>query len=354
LTVVPTDRPADDGIRISLRAFDDSIRGAYETLFPGDNGKSSELLDWRFRRNPHGEAKFAVASKDGQIVGLIALVPTRLRGGPRAMLGYQAIDTAVHPSCRGRGLFVRMGMLAQDPDALGGELLWGFPNANAAPGWYGRLGWTNFGQVPLLMRPLRSSFLLGRLHLKVRALDLPLIRSRTSSAEVYTDGARLSADFASLWRRVAPQFGIAVDRSGDWLRWRLVDKPGANYCCMGKKSPAGDLQAFVATKLADKHGGRLCYVMEAMSTHEHQGDLKRVLLTEMALAARCGAEVALAWCPKSAPAYQAYRRAGFFPVPLGLRPIEINFGARALREESAAAAAPGAPWYVSFLDSDTN
>jgi hypothetical protein len=250
-----------DGISVSLRAFDDSIRQAYESLFPGDPDKNADLLDWRFRRNPHGEAKFAVAQREEEVVGLIALVPTRLRSGTRELLGYQAIDTAVHPSCRGRGLFVRMGKLAQDPEALGGDVLWGFPNANAARGWYGRLGWTNFGQVPLLMRPLRSSFLLGRLHPKLRAIDLPLIRPRTSSAEVYTNGMQLSDDFDELWRNVAPQFGITVDRSGDWLRWRLIDKPGSDYRCVGQKSPAGDLEAFVAVKVADKHGGRLCYVV---------------------------------------------------------------------------------------------
>ena len=63
---------------------------------------------------------------------------------------------------------------------------------------------------------------------------------------------------------------------------------------------------------------------------------------------------ALAWCPKTAPNYRAYRKARFLPVPPKLRPIEINFGARALVPEAAAFAAPDARWYVSFLDSDTN
>ena len=79
-----------------------------------------------------------------------------------------------------------------------------------------------------------------------------------------------------------------------------------------------------------------------------------MLLAELALAARDGAEAALAWCPKHAPNHAAYRRAGFVSVPPRVRPVEINFGARALRPESAAAAAADAAWYVSFLDSDTN
>jgi hypothetical protein len=164
----------------------------------------------------------------------------------------------------------------------------------------------------------------------------------------------LSADFEKLWRRVAHQFGVTVDRSGDWMRWRLMEKPGSAYRCVGIKSQSGDLETFVAVKTVDKHGSRLCYTMEAISTPERESDLTRLLLAELARAAQVGAEAALAWCPKSSPNYHAYRKAGFLPVPPRVRPIEINFGACALVPHRAAAAAPDARWYVSLLDSDTN
>ena len=344
----------DSGISLSLREYDRSIEEAYWALFPGDPDKSPELLDWRVRKNPHGPTRFAVASRGTGIVGMIALIPTRLCCGSEEVLGYQAVDTVVDPSCRGRGLFVKMGQAAQDPNALGGRVLWGFPNASAAAGWYGRLGWTNFGSVPLLMRPLRSSFLFGRLHERLRSIDFPLVRGRATVSTVYDDAAQLSADFDRLWRRVGPQYGIAVDRAGAWMRWRLADKPGADYRCVGRKSDGGDLEALVATKIADKHGARLCYVMEAISAPEHTSSLAELLSSELSRAAHQGAEAALAWCPKRAPNYRAYRKAGFIRVPPKLRPIEINFGARALVQEAAAFAAPDAPWYVSFLDSDTN
>lgn len=338
-------------IEISLRPFDRSIARAYDQLFPGDPDKSADQLNWRFHQNPHGETKFAVASDAGEIVGMIALVPTQLRN---ACLGYQAIDTVVDPSCRGRGVFVKMGQLAQDASVLGGQILWGFPNANAAPGWYGRLGWSNFGPVPLLIRPLRSSLVLGRLHPRLRAIDFPLIRSGGVAAHTYSDGKELSAGWDGLWRKAAGEFGIAVDRTGEWMRWRLLEKPGASYRCVGLTSEAGDLEAFVATKLADKHGSRLCYVMEAIGAPGRHVEVARLLHGELTLAARAGAEAALAWCPKTASNYRAYRSAGFLPFPARFRPIEINFGARALTETTGCAVANGASWYISFLDSDTN
>jgi GNAT superfamily N-acetyltransferase len=345
--------PADLDIGVSLRDYDESVAEAYEALFPGDPDKSPDRLKWRFEDNPHGRTRFAVATRGDRVVGMIALVPTKLGRAPGSGRGYQAIDTVVDPSCRGQGLFVKMGLLAQDPAGLGGDVLWGFPNANASPGWYGRLGWTNFGPVPLLMRPLRSSFLFGRVHPKLRIVDVPLIRKHRRF-KAYDEGPEFAADAGELWRRVAPQFGIAVDRSGDWMRWRLFDKPEADYRCVGMKSGTGELDALVVTKIADKHGGRLCYCMEAIAAPGHTADLAAMLLGELSNAAAQGAEAALAWCPRSAPNHAAYRKAGFVPVPARLRPIEINFGARALTADSAGAAAADARWYASFLDSDTN
>jgi GNAT superfamily N-acetyltransferase len=117
------DNPVGGSVDISIRSYDEQILDAYSSLFPDDPQKSPELLDWRFQANPHGPAKFAVAAARGEIVGMIALVPTRLVGSKAGMTGYQAIDTVVHPSFHGRGLFVRMGAAAQDKQALGGSVL---------------------------------------------------------------------------------------------------------------------------------------------------------------------------------------------------------------------------------------
>jgi hypothetical protein len=341
-------------LRISLRGYDASIIAAYRRLFPGNADVTQELLDWRFRDNPHGTGKFAIAEREGLANGIIALLPTKLRNvvGDHT-LGYQAIDTCVHPSARGEGLFVKMGSLAEDPSALGGDVLWGFPNANAAPGWYRRLGWTNFGEVPLLMRPLRSSFIFGRVHPKLAAVDIRMVGKAAPVGDIFLRGSELAGAFDRLWQRVSANFGIAVDRSGSWMRWRLFDRPEGGYRSVGMKA-GGELQAFVSTKIADKHDSRLCYMMEAIGDPDHPGKLVQLIRSELRHAADQGAEVALAWCPRTAPNYRAYRKAGFVPVPGRIRPIEINFGARSLVAPTAAAAKAGARWYISFLDSDTN
>jgi hypothetical protein len=110
-------------LSLSLREYDATVAEAYRRLFPDDPEKSPEFLEWRFRRNPHGPGKFSIACADDVPIGMIALLPTRLRNVGVETLGYQAIDTSVHESARGRGLFVKMGTQAQDPGTLGGDVL---------------------------------------------------------------------------------------------------------------------------------------------------------------------------------------------------------------------------------------
>jgi hypothetical protein len=347
-------RDVDDNLSISLRAFDHQVEAAYARLFPGDPDKTPPKLSWRFRDNPHGQAKFAIALHRGLAAGMIGLVPTRLVGSCGERLAYQAIDAVVHPDWRGQGLFLSLGRAAQEPNGLGGDILWGFPNASAAPGWFGRLGWADHGSAPLLMRPLRSAFVLGRIHRFLSRIDFALLRTSNTDGPGSESGQQLCADFEQLWRRIALDHGVAVERGSAWMRWRLIDKPDRPYRLVGERSDRGEIDTFVASKVVEKHGARLCYVMEALSAPDRVGDLAKLIRREIARAAHDGAEAALAWCPKRAPNYAAYRQAGFLPVPAGLRPIEINFGAKALREEAASAAAATADWYVSFLDSDTN
>ena len=111
---------------ISLRPFDRVVEEGYRRLFPGDPDKAADVLKWRFQDNPHGPAKFAAAMEGDNLVGMIALVPTRLVN-TAACSGYQAVDTAVEASQRGKGLFVKIGNAAQTQ--LGGDILWGFPYA---------------------------------------------------------------------------------------------------------------------------------------------------------------------------------------------------------------------------------
>jgi len=342
-------------IRYAVEPFGPEIVEAYGRLFPEFAAdKNPAQLSWRFERSPHGPGLFAVAHDEGagQIVGMIALVATRLRIGTGVKPAYQAIDTVVDPSYRGKGMFVSLGEVAQSRANHSGHLLWGFPNANAAPGWFGKLKWQNFGTVPFMVRPLRTGYFLRKLLPFLGRLDVPLA-FKPSSAGDYRTIERFGDEADALWNASRAPDGIAVDRDAAWLNWRLIDKPDAPYRSVGTYDPKGRLAALVSSCTLDKHGGRVCYVMEALAPPTYIASLSDLIRAEVARSAEQGADVALAWCPKGSPNRAAYRRAGFLPLPESLRPVEIHFGARSLASGTCPAVEDGSKWYLSYLDSDT-
>ena len=112
-------------LKLSLRDYDEVVRTGYVRLFTGESEYSTDLLAWRSGANPHGKSKFAVVLDGDDVVGIIALIPTRLRGATGEILGYQAVDAVVDRAYRGQGVFVKLGAVAQDQ--LDADVLWGWP-----------------------------------------------------------------------------------------------------------------------------------------------------------------------------------------------------------------------------------
>lgn len=334
-------------IAYSIEPHGREVVDAYARLFPGDPDKALKLLDWRFAANPHGPGQFAVAREEGVIGGMIALVPTAMVGPHGSVVGFQAIDTIVDPQMRGKFVFMRLGKLAEEFCAAQGAMLWGFPNAQAARGWFGRLEWKRTGSVPFLIRPLRSGYVLRRLAPRLGRIDVRLFAKPRNAV-----GRQAAIDqrYDALWSSISGTTGLGVDRTADWLRWRLA-RPGADY----RFAAVGDNEytAAAAITTAQKHGGTIAYVMEALARRGGQKDLALLLRELLAGAGAGGAEVALAWCSPASPNYRAYRAAGFLPFLDRFRPIEIHHGSWVNPLDAALKRQQGADWYLSYLDSDT-
>ena len=347
-TYIKTDS-STPSILYTIEPFSPGIRRAYVDLFSDAPDKLADV-DWRFGGRDNGSARFAIARQDDEIVGMIALVPTALHGRFGTLAGVQAIDTIVSPLARGKFIFVRLGKIVHESPLVAADVVWGFPNALAARGWFGKLGWQRFGSVPFLIKPLRTGYFLGRLWNPLRRLNLPLGFGRASSdPSIVTE---IDDRWDQLWENCRDEFGLAVDRTADWLRWRLR-KPEADYRFAMKVGPDG-AQAAVITRIAHKHGATICYVMEALAAAGEGATLTKLLKSELRLAAQRGVDLALAWCPKNAPNRKDYARAGFFDLIDRFRPIQIHFGGRWLASgEAIGKPLPGDQWYLSYLDSDT-
>ena len=93
--------------------------------------------------------------------------------------------------------------------------------------------------------------------------------------------------------------------------------------------------------------------MELLHDPARPADGRALLATAVRAMAAEGADAVLAWSLDHAPNHGVYRRAGFLPMPERLRPIQLNFGVRALDPALAPLAADVRSWYLSYADSDT-
>lgn len=331
-------------IGVSLEGLNQEVRRAYSELLPEHARYGERFLDWRFGAAAGAGESFAVArGAAGEIVGLSAYISASfLLGAQERGHGLQAIDSIVAPSARGKGVFTKLAaaMSTSAGGAGRADLIWGFPNANAAPAWFNKLEWTRHGFVPFLIKPLRAGYILRRARLPID-FRLSLLADRGGP-----EASILDANAGEIWSRFAAgRISCAVDRTSAFLNWRLFEAPHRKYRVAYDPGPEG---ALVASTVENKHGGRIAYVMEAIGGSK----LRDLLAAELGKHVGQGAEVALSWCFPWSPNYRVYRSLGFYPLPPRLRPIEMHFGGRTYTPR-ALAAGDQKNWFLSYLDSDT-
>lgn len=327
-------------LTISLKPFSLPIRQAYLDLIPEQEHEIARgKLDWKYSHNPAGTGMIAVAADGDQVLGLNGFVPGAFGPEGARAVGFQSVDTIVSPRSRGMGIFSKLVQCFYDQaDAA---LVYGFPNLNSSPAFFGRLGWRSFGAVPLLIRPLRTSLLAKRFGRIIPDVPLPIVSRRAPGA---VERERFDVSAAESWARFAVRPTCALARDANYLNWRVAEHPSIRY-----RNLFADDGSFVIGTTTNKHDARIGYVMEAIGPNRSIAPL----IAEMVYRMRGeGAECALAWCLPWSPNYQAFRRAGFLPFPARFRPILLNFGARAIAARSLILE-DRRNWYISYLDSDT-
>jgi GNAT superfamily N-acetyltransferase len=326
-------------LTISIEGLSRELMDAYVSsgMERGKGGENS--INWAFGSNPK---PFAVAREDGRIVGMSAYILSHMKYGTVTGTGLQAVDSFVSSNMRGRGVFTKLAQAYDDhAKQSGADLVWGFPNDNAAPAWFGKLGWQSHGQVPFLIKPLRSGLFLRKLGLP---LDFPVSFSRDQNIVEATE----IGDWADrLWENISPGMGCSTVRDREFLTHRLINAPQASeYRIVADTNP--QTASVVATREANKHGGQIAYLMEAMGGLY----MAELLMSEIGRLRSRGVELVLAWSFPGSANYKTLRKAGFIPLPQRVRPIRIWFGNKP-QSAVASCANDRSQWYLSYLDSDT-
>jgi GNAT superfamily N-acetyltransferase len=267
-----------------------------------------ELFRWKHLESPFGPSYMLVAEQGERLVGLRAFMSWRFVAGSRTIRAARAVDTATHPDYQGKGIFTRLTRALLEVVDGQVDLVFNTPNAKSGPG-YLKMGWSEVGRVPVLVKPRRPLRLLGRLRPGAALPDPPAVGA-APAATVLERGEEVAA---LLGREPAPP-GLATPRNLAYLRWRYGTAPLLDYRAVTEER-AGELTGLAIFRVRPRGGLWESTVAEVLAGGDRA--TARRLLRRAADAARV--DHLTLHAPRRSPLARAAAGAGFLPAPGGIR-----------------------------------
>ncbi|HEX9984308.1 MAG TPA: GNAT family N-acetyltransferase [Thermoanaerobaculia bacterium] len=330
-----------------------------------ENGspRTLELLRWQYLQPPDGGlfVELALAPPPSEVVAAIyAVFPVAVRVDGEVVRGAQSLNTLTDVRYRGKGLFIRMAKSGYDRCAKDGvTLVYGFPNGNSAHGFFQKLDWTSLDPLPVMVRPLRLSYVTSRLSRgklrPPRFLDppIPVLGGGAPRGCTFRPVTEFGPELDAVWRKFAAGIGVTIERSSEYLRWRM-SRPGARYEVIGLYRGA-ELLGYVCTGISEPDaGGASGTIMELIADPADRHAAHALLAEALRRLSRAGCGAVWAWNFAHSPNHAAFRRAGFLTLPPKYIPGELHMGAKALLPMNDAPLKSRDRWYISLLDSDTH
>ncbi len=325
--------------------------------------RSIDNLKWLHQQNLANTnlIYYAVTDQGGEIAGIYTVLPNLLRLQNKVVPCLQSIDTLTDINHRGKGLFIKLAkQLYSKAIENKFELVYGFPNANSAPGFFKKLNWKSFDQVPYLIKPFRLSYFIKKLLKKKKDTNIAESNKPVTGLDKLgsINGMQLkpidkfNQEYDVLWEKAAQTMGVAIERDSKYMNWRYVDKPDEVYYRYGIYSNENLLQGIVVFALKNKHDGVIGYLMELIYDPANPSIGKSLLKIVSNVLRKNKADLILAWCLPASYNFNAYKGAGYFILPDKIKPQDLYFGVRSF-QSNGAIIEDLKNWYISYADSDT-
>lgn len=335
----------------------------YKNCFDqNESEKDLDVLKWFHQDNLREENSilYAVEEQSQNIAAIYTYLPTIVKCFDRNVYALQSFDTLTDHRHRGKGLFITIATeLAQREMKRGNEFVFGFPNENSLNGFVKKLGFTYFGEVPFLIKPLRISYFLKKMFRKNHVIEEDSNCPIKAEIEInFPDNAVLKKleyfgeEYEKFWINVKQHISIGVNRNADYMNWRFVNKPHADYLRFGYYE-GSDLKGIIVFTLKNKHSGKVGYVMELLYDVRNKKAGKELLRFSNRTFKNNKTDVILSWCYSHSFNYALYKNEGFYNFPEKIRPQKLGVIVKVLNSTFEKEILKIKNWYLSYSDSDT-
>jgi len=222
-------------------------------------------LKWQYENNPAGPAVIQLARDvaSDQLAGQYVVIPMRFQADNETSIGTLSLNTLTRQIYAGQGIFTGLANAVYQACAeQGSEFCYGFPNPNSYPGFTKKLGFTDLGCVPLLIRPLNTKALVKkRFGSLLASLALPVhlfykVKDRSDDRyEVYPLTAFDLSAMNAFWTKVQHKYPIMGIRDADYIRWRYFNNPYRDYQLYGiHKQNSSELLGYIVGRCTEVEG----------------------------------------------------------------------------------------------------
>ena len=213
--------------------------------------------------NPSGHSVLWLAQDDkGDVVSYRSIARFRAYYLDHVIEGGQFADACTRPDYRGRGIYSRVNAEAvEDFFGSGGDMIYAFPSPSNYRILTSKFGFQSIADIRQGFCPLSAfptSGVLEGLAKHVHKLAFRRGKRADPNMTVISAPERLAA----LALPYSDRGKLAIDRSQEFLRWRL-SMPGRRYWIA-----AMDECNYAVVGEADRHGLRVCTVMDMRCTDQ--------------------------------------------------------------------------------------
>jgi hypothetical protein len=201
------------------------------------------VLEWKYRKNPAGEALSAVAVKDGKVIGQTGAIPARFSVDGNEIIGSQEVDGCLDKKLGKFDTLYRLILLRRKinkENGIGFAYLFSL-DISSKIAQKALKGSIRVCSTPWLVKIMDVEPLLHkRLPLKGISWLLAPIVNRTLRTlhpvgRTIPQGTRMKrverfdGRFDAFWNRIKGDYPIMVVRDSSYLNWRYADVPHRDY-----------------------------------------------------------------------------------------------------------------------------
>lgn len=348
--------------RIQFSEKAESVKRIASIFSRNGNPKCEKNLSWQYLKNPAGGhiTAFAVTA-DGKDAAVYSVFFAPFLQNGQHILAAQSLDTLTDKDHRGQGLFTLLAdAVYHRCEEKNIQFVYGFPNSQSGPGFFGKLGWKDLGAPPFIFRVFNMGYLINRLSRGIfkAALLIPFPRMHLSNRinidrEIFSilPLERFDTTYDQLWQNSNSRNRITIDRTSEYMNWRYIDCPRKDYKIISV-SKGGVLEAVCVSTIREKHGGKIGYIMDVIHARDNLIAANIALQSTLRSMKDGNVDIALAWCASSAKSFEVYRNHGFFKLPRAMQPIKLFFGVRYTSQKHDSSV-KSSDFFLSYADSDT-